>query len=73
MARYSDEFESPAGIRKLLKMLFVQLKNDEITVQKAKGLSGIAYMMLGTIQESRKELEVEALAQLKEQLEKIGG
>ncbi len=73
MARYKDEFDSPAGIRKILKAIWVQLKNDDINVQKAKALSSIAYQMLGTIMEERKAEEVEALQALKEKLDKLGG
>ncbi len=73
MARYKDEFDSPSGIRKILKAIWVQLKNDDITVQKAKALSSIAYQMLGTIMEERKAEEVETLQELKEKLDKLGG
>ncbi len=71
--RYKDEFDSSAGIRKILKAIWVQLRNDDISIQKAKALSSIAYQMLGTIQEDRKALEVDTLLELKEKLDKLGG
>jgi hypothetical protein len=73
MGRYASEYDSATGIRKILKAIFVQLQRDEISIQKARGLSSIAYMMLGTIQENRKEMEIDAMDKLKAELEKLGG